>query len=147
MTARTKFRTQLIVHLVMALGFAVLVGWLLALHVWPGATICAVPTAGLITRVLILFRLRRMGWWSEDEAQRPSAAEANRQTSWIFLVQSIGWVLAAGHLTALGYWPWGTLAMLFLATMSIATTVFLRRPAQQQPATAATSPPRIDPGE
>jgi uncharacterized membrane protein YfcA len=135
---RTKFRTQLAVHLVLAAGFAVLVGWLLARHVWPAATIWAVPTAGLITRILIMFRLRRMGWWSEDEAQRPSAALANRQTSWIFIVQSIGWLLAAGHLTAAGHWPLSTL-MLLLAAMSIATTLFLRRPTLQQPATTATS--------
>jgi hypothetical protein len=136
MGARTRFRTQLIVHLVMTSGFAVLVGWLLALHVWPAATIWAVGTAGLITRIVILFRLRRMGWWSEDEARRPSPASVNRQTSWIFIVQSIGWLLATAHLTAAGLWPWNV-GMLFLATMSIATTLFLRRPPLQEAATTA----------
>jgi hypothetical protein len=132
MTARTKFRTQLVVHLALAVGFAGLVGWLLVLGVWPVAVMCAVPTAGLVTRLVILFRLRGMGWWSEDAADRPPAAVANRLTSMIFIVQSIGWLVTAGCLAAAGRWPWGTLSMLLLASLSIATTIMLRRPRADQ---------------
>jgi len=57
-----------------------------------------------MTRVAVLVRIRRMGWYAADEADRPSSAASNRETSKVFLVQLVGWLAVAAYSAAIGVW-------------------------------------------
>lgn len=118
---------QVVVHLALAGAFAGLVIWLLALRVWPAAAIWAVPTLGLITRVVVLVRIRRIGWYAADESDRPSVAAVNRETSKVFLVQLIGWIAVAAYSAATGTWL-GLGVAILLAFTSLCLLRLLRKP-------------------
>jgi hypothetical protein len=107
-------------------AFAGLVIWLLALRASSAVVIWAVPTLGLMTRVAVLIRIRRMGWYAADEADRPSAAAVNRETSKVFLVQLVGWLAVAAYSAAVGVWL-GLGVAIVLAYMSMTIVRLLRR--------------------
>ena len=125
-TGWQKFGVQLAVHSALAAGFAGLVIWLLALRIWPAAAIWAVPTLGLMTRVAVLIRLRRMGWYAADQSDRPSSTVVNRETSKVFLVQLVGWLMVAAYSAAIGVWL-GLGVAVVLAYISLAVVRLLRR--------------------
>ncbi|TCC56413.1 hypothetical protein E0H73_32520 [Kribbella pittospori] len=133
---------QLAVRLALAVSFAGLTAWLLVLRLWPAAAIWAVPTCGLATRVIVLIRLDRMGFFAAEDADRPSNAEANRQTSAVFMVQFVGWILVGVYSAATGFWM-GLVLAVILAYISIAVFRMLRR---RQPAgSMAAGPSSPDP--
>ncbi|MEV5968123.1 hypothetical protein AB0L70_40530 [Kribbella sp. NPDC051952] len=117
---------QLTVHWVMAVLFAGAVVGQLVLKVWPGAVIWAVPTLGLFTRVVVLMRIRRLGWYADDETDRPSVAVVNRETSKIFVVQLVGWLIAAVYLALVHVWL-GLAVAVVLAYTSLVLVRFMRR--------------------
>ncbi|TDO66519.1 hypothetical protein EV651_10484 [Kribbella sp. VKM Ac-2571] len=125
-----KYGVQLAVHSALAAAFAGLVSWLLAMRIWPAAAIWAVPTLGLMTRVAVLIRLRRMGWYAADESDRPSSAVVNREMSKVFLVQLVGWLMVAAYSAATGVWL-GLGVSLALAYISLAVVRLLRRSARR----------------
>jgi hypothetical protein len=127
-----KFRTQLILQLLLTLTSIGLVAWLAARGEGAAASLWGVPTIGLITRVVVLVRLHRMGNFAEDPAQRPSPAVASRQVSVIFIVQFVAWLAAACYCAATAFWVPFAVA-LFLALSSLAMTIFLRRLSPQLP--------------
>ena len=140
-----KFRTQLILNLLLTLTSIGLIAWLAARGEWAAASLWGVPTIGMVTRVLVLVRLHGMGQFAEDPAQRPSLAAANRQVSAIFIVQFVAWLGAACYCAATALWVPFAVA-LFLALPSLATTIFLRRLRLQQPASSGKAGPGIEPG-
>lgn len=121
-----RFGVQIVVHLALAGAFSGLVIWLLALQIWPAAAIWSVPTLGVMTRVVVLVRIRRMGWYAADESDRPSVAAVNRETSNVFLVQLIGWIAVAAYSAATGTWLALGVAIL-LAFISLCLLRLLRK--------------------
>ncbi|MEU4192273.1 hypothetical protein AB0E69_10260 [Kribbella sp. NPDC026611] len=117
---------QLAVQVALAAAFAGLVIWLLVLGSWSAAVIWSAPTLGLITRIVLLFRIRRLGWYAADEADRPPAALVNREMSKVFLVQLAAWLVVAVYCAATRVWL-GLGAAIVLAYISLAVARLLRR--------------------
>jgi hypothetical protein len=134
------FRTQLVLQLLLTTTSIGLIGWLAVGHEWTAASLWAVPTVGMVTRVVVLVRLHRMGSFAEDPAQRPPVAVASRQVSVIFIVQFVCWLAAACYYAATTFWI-GLAVALFLALLSLSMTRMLRRRALQQPASSGTAGP------
>jgi uncharacterized membrane protein SirB2 len=79
-----------------------------------------------MTRVLVLIRIRRMGWYAAEEADRPTPAVINRETSKVFLVQFVGWLAVAAYSAAIGVWL-GLGVAIVLAYISLGIVRLLRR--------------------
>jgi hypothetical protein len=74
-----QFRLQLAVHvtmLVVLVGTTVLT---VAVGVWPAAVMQAVFVAGWAARVVVLFRVRRLGGVADEVSARPPGGRLNRE--------------------------------------------------------------------
>jgi hypothetical protein len=112
-TPFSSYRSQLTLALI-TLGIF-LAGLVMAIvvGVWAVAALVAVFVAGWIARVLMIFRINRLGGYTADP--RPDVRAQFRP---VLRTQLVGWILVSMYFVITGFW-WGLMTSITLGLFSL----------------------------
>jgi hypothetical protein len=124
-----QFRHGLIVHVIMLVLFVVCTALTVAAGLWPVAVMQMVFVLGWTARLVVLFRVRRLGGYADEAGARPPTERLNREYIVVLRTQLVGWVSAGIYFAVVHFWL-GVAVAAALAYITLPVMQLLRRRAQ-----------------